>query len=86
MDFLRLLQFSHRGRKRAVSPNRKEGDTSALKLNELSRFLALHWVEICPSSPTCVAIKLKKAYAKIAALGKIKRLVPSDEMISFYNA
>ena len=32
-----------------------------------------------------VAIKLKKAYAKIAALGKIKRLVPSDEMISFSN-
>ena len=33
-----------------------------------------------------VAIKRKKAYAKLAALGKIKRLVPSDKMISFYNA
>ena len=30
-----------------------------------------------------VAIMLKKAYAKIAALRRIKRLVPSDVMISF---
>ena len=30
-----------------------------------------------------VAIMLKKAYTKIAALRRIKRLVPSDVMISF---
>ena len=33
-----------------------------------------------------VAIMLKKAYAKIAALRRIKRLVPSDVMISLYKA
>ena len=33
-----------------------------------------------------VAIMLKKAYAKIAALQRIKRLVPSDVMISLYKA
>ena len=33
-----------------------------------------------------VAIMLKKAYAKIAALRRIKRLVPSDDMISLYKA
>ena len=33
-----------------------------------------------------VAIILKKAYAKIAALRRIKRLVPSDVMISLYKA
>ena len=32
-----------------------------------------------------VAIMLKKAYAKIAALRRIKRLVPSDVMISLYK-
>ena len=33
-----------------------------------------------------VAIMLKKAYAKIAALWRIKRLVPSDILISLYKA
>ena len=33
-----------------------------------------------------VAIKLKKTYAKIAALRRIKRLVPSDVIISLYKA
>ena len=33
-----------------------------------------------------VAIMLEKAYAKIAALRRIKRLVPSDVMISLYKA
>ena len=33
-----------------------------------------------------VAIMLKKAYAKIAALRRIKRLVPSDVIISLYKA
>ena len=33
-----------------------------------------------------VAIMLKKAHAKIAALRRIKRLVPSDVMISLYKA
>ena len=33
-----------------------------------------------------VAIMLKKAYAKIAALQRIKRLVPLDTMISLYKA
>ena len=33
-----------------------------------------------------VAIMLKKAYAQIAALRRIKRLVPSDVMISLHKA
>ena len=33
-----------------------------------------------------VAIMLKIAYAEIAALRRIKHLVPSDVMISFYKA
>ena len=33
-----------------------------------------------------VAIMLKKAYAKIAAIRRIKHLVPSDVMISLYKA
>ena len=33
-----------------------------------------------------LAFMLKKAYAKIAALRRIKRLVPSDVMISLYKA
>ena len=33
-----------------------------------------------------MAIMLKKVYAKIAALWRIKRLVPSDVMISLYKA
>ena len=33
-----------------------------------------------------VTVMLKKAYAKIAALRRIKRLVPSDVIISLYKA
>ena len=33
-----------------------------------------------------VAIRLKIAYAKVAALRRIKHLVPSDVMISLYKA
>ena len=48
--------------------------------------VTLHWIGICLSSPTWHAIMLNKAYAKIAALRKMKRLVPSDVMIYLYKA
>ena len=45
------------------------GDKSIeIKLNPLSRFLALLWIRICLSSPTCQLCLKKRAHASLAAL------------------
>ena len=54
--------------------------TSPSKLNEFST------LDRDLSSKPHAAIMLKKAYAKIAALRRIQRLVPSDVMISLFKA
>ena len=56
--------------------------TKSIEIEPTLKILELHWIGICLSSPTL----LKKAYAKITALRRIKRSVPLDVMISLYKA